>query len=783
MKRIVSACLLVMLLTSVLYSAFKIMTAEAVGTIYIRADGSIDPPTAPIQRNGDLYTFTDNIYDSIAVQRSNIIIDGAGFTLQGSGSGSGFFLSNVNNVTIDDADIKVFQFGILLQTSSNNSIHGNNITASSESGIYLYMSSGNNAIFGNNIINNQAGIKLGASSGSKIYHNNLINNIYQVQIPTVGSMSAWDDGYPSGGNYWNDYTGTDANGDGICDNPYVIDANNTDRYPLVHAWNSTFSEQQVVALVNGSRAYNYDLELENIAYGHYAFRSGGSIGANETANWIKTQFESFGLVTHLEPFSFTTWDVLDRPWFLIDDDGNQNTTIDQIVISPFQCEHYSWPTPEDGVFADLVILLLPSAADRSEIGLRPINMTAWNAVDTTGKIVLIGREVRMSSSWHQTYVDKLNAQPPAAVVYTWWFDWMSFVPDFFNSAGGRPLGGYGPYYWNLHVPVGFVNYEDGLWIRNRENTLNVFGHVSIRAVIGTGTHYNVIGKISGYENPEKQVIISGHYDTVMTGGFCDNGAGTAGVIELAKVFSNIFNEGIYKPRYTLLFIVFASEEIGLVGSINYIRQHKSEMPNITAVINLDCIGSDDFAVMPTDSANGLDLDEVILDAAEDLGITAALETPGASDHESFRDPSWADYIYNLNWGLEAGISDATPVESSALLISRPLFYFETPSGWIHTSYDNSTSTETFEWVEAEDLGNHIKIAALTIVRVSPDTHTRAGDVNADGSIDIFDCAIIALAFSSTPSDPNWNLIADINSDGIVDIFDLVVVALHFGETS
>lgn len=537
--------------------------------------------------------------------------------------------------------------------------------------------------------------------------------------------------------------------------------------PEIQSGNLTSLEEQVLSLVNGTRAYNYDLELERIALEHYAFRSGGSPGADEAALWIKEQFESFGLETYLEPFSFTTWDVLDKPAFLIDDDGNQNTTIDQTVISPFQCEHYSWPTPEDGVFADLVILSLPSAADRSEIGLRPINMTAWNAIDTTGKFVLIGREVRMSSSWHQTYVNKLNAQPPAAVVYTWWYNWMSFVPDFFNSAGGRPLSGYGPYYWNLHVPLGFVNYEDGLWIRNRENTTNVYGHVSIRAVIGTGTHYNVIGKISGYENPEKQVIISGHYDTVVVSGFCDNGAGTAGVIELAKVFSDIFNEGIYKSRYTLLFIAFASEELGLVGSINYIRQHKSEMPNITAVINLDGIGSNNFVVTPTDPANELDLDEVIFDAAEDLGITATLETPGGSDHESFRNPSWANYIYNLYWGLEAGISDATPVESSSLLISRPLFYYETPPGWIHTSYDNSTSTETLNWVETDDLENHIKVAALTTIRISPNvTIGKLGDLNLDGVVNYKDASIFRQAYIGT-----YNLLADFNYDGVINYED------------
>jgi len=46
----------------------------------------------------------------------------------------------------------------------------------------------------------------------------------------------WDDGYPSGGNYWSDYAGVDADGDGIGDTPYVIDENNTDRYPLISLW-------------------------------------------------------------------------------------------------------------------------------------------------------------------------------------------------------------------------------------------------------------------------------------------------------------------------------------------------------------------------------------------------------------------------------------------------------------------------------------------------------------------------------------------------------------------
>lgn len=60
--------------------------------------------------------------------------------------------------------------------------------------------------------------------------------------------------------------------------------------------------------------------------------------------------------------------------------------------------------------------------------------------------------------------------------------------------------------------------------------------------------------------------------------------------------------------------------------------------------------------------------------------------------------------------------------------------------------------------------------------------TAFGDLNYDGTVDIFDLTVAALAFGSAPSDPNWNADADLNSDNIIDIFDLVVIALHFGET-
>jgi hypothetical protein len=68
-----------------------------------------------------------------------------------------------------------------------------------------------------------------------IYHNNFVNNTVQAEVGEASSVvNIWDDGYPSGGNYWNNYNGTDNDGDGIGDTPYILNENNQDNYPLVN---------------------------------------------------------------------------------------------------------------------------------------------------------------------------------------------------------------------------------------------------------------------------------------------------------------------------------------------------------------------------------------------------------------------------------------------------------------------------------------------------------------------------------------------------------------------
>jgi len=184
---------------NMLTSTFKIQPAKAEpATIYIRADGSIDPPTAPIQRNGDIFTFTANIPDQIVVQRSGITIDGAQHILQGYQSGCGFNLSGVSDVTIRRINVIKFAngiyinesftidifgndiednyYGIMLRDSSEIIIHENNIMANDYDGIFFQSDCFYNYVFRNNITQNDIGILLHGSSGNKIYENSITGN-------------------------------------------------------------------------------------------------------------------------------------------------------------------------------------------------------------------------------------------------------------------------------------------------------------------------------------------------------------------------------------------------------------------------------------------------------------------------------------------------------------------------------------------------------------------------------------------------------------------------------
>ena len=103
--------------------------------------------------------------------------------------------------------------------------------------------------------------------------------------------------------------------------------------------------------------------------------------------------------------------------------------------------------------------------------------------------------------------------------------------------------------------------------------------------------FNIIGEITGSKQPEKIVIVGGHYDSVRgTPGANDNGSGTAAMLALAKLFKDS------KPALTLRFVGFTNEEPpyfqnrGEMGSWVYAEACRKKNEDIVGVLSLETMG-------------------------------------------------------------------------------------------------------------------------------------------------------------------------------------------------
>ena len=181
---------------------------------------------------------------TVAIEADNVIL--TGFIITNSslihtpfeGPYSGLYVTS-DNCSIDRNNVTNNYYGIWPCNSSNNILSENTI-ANNYVGVRLDSSS-HNSLTGNTIAYNDfGGLNLSRSSTNTIYHNNFID--VGQQVYTHFSASVWDDGYPSGGNYWSDHIAVDNNSgvgqdesgsDGIGDTPYEIDVNNTDHFPLM----------------------------------------------------------------------------------------------------------------------------------------------------------------------------------------------------------------------------------------------------------------------------------------------------------------------------------------------------------------------------------------------------------------------------------------------------------------------------------------------------------------------------------------------------------------------
>jgi len=192
--------------------------------------------------DGDtIFVRADTYYERVTISKSISLIGENRSTSIIDGNGTGTVVSIYSNfVTVRGFTIQNSGFPFAggpsgIEVGASNCTINNNVITFNKGGISLFWG-GKHTITNNTISSNYYGMYIVYSLNNMIFNNYFLNNTNQAYI--TGAMNTWDNGYPSGGNYWSDYEDRypdagEINESGLWDTPYVIDEYNVDNYPIV----------------------------------------------------------------------------------------------------------------------------------------------------------------------------------------------------------------------------------------------------------------------------------------------------------------------------------------------------------------------------------------------------------------------------------------------------------------------------------------------------------------------------------------------------------------------
>lgn len=242
----------------------------------------------------------------------------------------------------------------------------------------------------------------------------------------------------------------------------------------------------------------------------------------------------------------------------------------------------------------------------------------------------------------------------------------------------------------------------------------------------TGTTFNVVGLLPGSDPAlaSETVIVSGHHDHNGSSeveeqdgrrhmdvwhGADDNGSGTVGVVEMAHAFA----ANPVKPKRSILFVVFASEERGLLGSY-YMAQHPLRpLATTRAMVNFDMIGRDEKPSAQTDGVI-----EIPADTSNRLNLIGTLYSP--------------DFLHTVEQedkhvGL---ILDDRFERDTALGIffrsdQFPFILHDVPALWFFTGFhpDYHHVTDTVEKIDFAKMTKIVRLGYLTLFDIADEKQT------------------------------------------------------------
>ena len=271
-------------------------------------------------------------------------------------------------------------------------------------------------------------------------------------------------------------------------------------------------------------------------------------------------------------------------------------------------------------------LLTVDEPEPMDIRAFPMWMTAAGVV--TGQIVDVGRALsddipsegiegrialieRGEKTFDEKVMEVFQAGAVGAIVY--------------NNEPGPFVGALA----EESIPAVAISQEDGGTLKSLVEDGPVTATISL---VYTEESRNVIADKPGAADDGRVVVLGGHYDTVPSvPGANDNGSGIATLLTIAREIAD------REYPFTVRFIAFGAEELGLRGSQHYVDQLSDEEINATvAMLNFDALGSG-----PTTATLGtLSLQRMVETYAEEQGIDIRIRYTmdwGGSDHAPFNE--------------------------------------------------------------------------------------------------------------------------------------------------
>jgi hypothetical protein len=238
LSKIILMGLLLFSVIAVESQSAKLAIAQTLETIIIKDDGSVEG-TNKIQCNENIYTFTGNISGNIQVQKSNIVIDGGGFTLQGNND-TGIAISNdptehphpsefdIWNVTVKNLRITNFKWGIKCDFGGNHTFYGNYISNDfvTQNGTGNFSWDNLGILFWGSSGNNITRCTIGGSPAIYMHFAVSSNSVIENNI-VFGAHLALSGDEEFNRNYWSDYltrypNASEIDSSGVWDTKYVF---------------------------------------------------------------------------------------------------------------------------------------------------------------------------------------------------------------------------------------------------------------------------------------------------------------------------------------------------------------------------------------------------------------------------------------------------------------------------------------------------------------------------------------------------------------------------------